>query len=108
MLLRPDLAVYIPNMPFTLSDPELERLARELAQATGEPVEAAVAAALRERLQRARAAAGTTSDAAMAPSGMAPEFRSVEEIQAYVASLPVLDPRTPDEIVGYDDLGLPT
>jgi hypothetical protein len=30
-----------------------------------------------------------------------------EEILARVDSLPILDSRTPDEILGYDDLGLP-
>jgi len=96
-------------MPFTINDPEVERLARELAEATGEPVPAAVATALRERLQRARAGQGTPGgEARREPAGDAPQFRSVEEIQAYVASLPVLDPRPPDEIVGYDEHGLPT
>ena len=94
-------------MPFTIDDPEVERLARELAEATGEPLSNAVAAALRERLDRARA--GWDAGRRGAPQhGGAPQFRSVEEIQAYVASLPVLDPRTPDEIVGYDESGLPT
>lgn len=30
------------------------------------------------------------------------------EIQAIVRELPVLDPRPADEILGYDDVGLPT
>jgi antitoxin VapB len=29
-------------------------------------------------------------------------------IQERVAALPVLDDRTPDEIIGYDENGLPT
>jgi antitoxin VapB len=95
-------------MPFTINDPEVERLARELAEATGEPVSAAVAAALRERLQRARAERGLPGGRPRPdPAADAPQFRSVEEIQAYVAALPILDPRTPEEIVGYDDHGLP-
>jgi antitoxin VapB len=96
-------------MPFTINDPEVERLARELAEATGEPVPAAVAAALRERLQRARAGQGTPGGGPRPDSAAdVPQFQSVEEIQAYVAALPVLDPRTPEEIVGYDEHGLPT
>ena len=33
--------------------------------------------------------------------------RDVAEIQAFVASLPDRDARPPDEILGYDELGLP-
>ena len=33
--------------------------------------------------------------------------RDLEEILERADSLPILDSRTPDEIVGYDDLGLP-
>jgi antitoxin VapB len=96
-------------MPFTINDPEVERLARELAEATGEPVPAAVATALRERLQRARAGQGTPGGGPRPDSASdVRQFQSVEEIQAYVAALPVLDPRTPEEIVGYDEQGLPT
>ena len=31
----------------------------------------------------------------------------MEEIAARSAARPVVDPRTPDEIIGYDDFGLP-
>ena len=86
-------------MPFTIDDPDIERLARELATATGEPVPRAVAAALRERL--ARVAGGT---ALPAPAG---GLATVADIQAYVATLPELDARSTDEILGYDAAGLP-
>ena len=86
-------------MPFTIDDPDTERLARDLAAATGEPVPRAVAAALRERL--ARVAGGT---APPAPRG---GLGTVAEIQAYVAALPELDARSADAILGYDAAGLP-
>jgi antitoxin VapB len=35
-------------------------------------------------------------------------LRNIRKIQARTASLPVLDDRTPDEILGYDENGLPT
>lgn len=39
-------------MSLTLQHPELERLAKEVAERTGEPVEQAIFTALRERLER--------------------------------------------------------
>ena len=92
-------------MPFTIDDPDVERLARELAAATGEPVPRALAAALRERLARVRpnAARGDVAD----PAAGAPRLGSVAEIQAYLAALPELDARTPEAILGYDADGLP-
>jgi hypothetical protein len=63
---------------------------------------------LRERLQRARAERGRPGADTRPEPAAVPRFRSVEEIQAYVASLPVLDARSPDAIVGYDEHGLPT
>jgi antitoxin VapB len=31
----------------------------------------------------------------------------MEEISARSAAMPIVDPRSPDEIIGYDDFGLP-
>jgi len=93
-------------VPLTIDDPDAERLARDLAAATGEPVQRALVAALRERLDRVRQ--GSQAGAASAhriPDR--PRLGSVAEIQAYLAALPELDPRTPDEILGYDAAGLP-
>jgi antitoxin VapB len=84
-------------MALSIDDPEVDRLARELAAQTGETIEQAVLKSLRERLAAARKAAEAD--------------RMVEEAMAigrHFSSLPVLDPRTPDEILGYDENGLPT
>ena len=89
-------------MPITIQDPEIERLAKALASATGEPVDHALATALRERLSRV-----TLAGSDSAPATGTPPFRSVAEIRAYLAARPDLDPRTPDEILGYDGDGLP-
>ena len=53
-------------------------------------------AALRERLAGVRRAADRTQMIA-----------SVERLQEMVKALPVLDSRSPDEILGYDEYGLP-
>jgi antitoxin VapB len=83
-------------MGLNIKDPEADRLARELAAATGESVTDAVLVALRERLSRERA---------KAPS---PDLRDrLRAIRKRLAELPVLDDRSPEEIVGYDDHGLP-
>lgn len=35
-------------------------------------------------------------------------YAAIAEIQARVAALPVLDDRSQEEIIGYDDVGLPS
>jgi antitoxin VapB len=84
-------------MALSIKNPETERLARELAQATGESLTDAITRALRDRIARIT---GRDADAMLE--------RDLREIQERVARLPVLDSRSPDEIVGYDEQGLPT
>ncbi len=84
-------------MALNIKDRETDSLVRELAALTGEPITDAVKVAVRERLERERR--------------VRPHKASVEEILAIaarIASRPVVDPRTPDEIMGYDEHGLPT
>ena len=83
-------------MALNIRNSETERLAAELARRTGETKTEAVTKALRERLVRLRRGRGKRR--------LADELN---EIALRFASLPVLDPRTPDEILGYDDGGLP-
>jgi antitoxin VapB len=79
-----------------IKNPETVRLARELAARTGESLTAAVTQALRDRL-------GSVSR----PSGSKAALAGVERIQELVASLPELDRRSAEEILGYDEFGLP-
>ncbi len=83
-------------MPLSIKDPETDRLARELAEATGESLTAAVATALRERLERVRghARGPLLSD-------------ELNAIALRCAELPLLDDRPEDAILGYDENGLP-
>lgn len=84
-------------MPLSIKDPEADRLARALAQRTGETLTLAVIKALRERLAREahrQADAESTVEDAMA-------------IGRHCASLPVLDPRGDDAVLGHDERGLP-
>lgn len=83
-------------MPLSIKDPETDRLARELSKATGESLTNAVATALRERLERVR---GRTH-----AQGLADELTA---IALRCARLPLLDDRPDEEILGYDEHGLP-
>ena len=83
-------------MALSLKDPEVDRLAREVAARTGETLTAAVAAALRERLARLKGRRRRR-----------PLREELREIARRCAALPTLDHRSADEIVGYDERGLP-
>jgi antitoxin VapB len=91
---------------YTITDPHIVQLARELAQLTGEPLDAALANAIRERLARARAGAIRAGDLLTAPTTDAPRLDSVADVQRFVATLPVLDDRPADDLL-YDEHGLP-
>ena len=83
-------------MALNIKHPDADRLARQLAAKTGETLTEAVLNALRERLSREEARR-------RAPS----LHRGLEAIRKRCSSLPVLDSRSADEILGYDDHGLP-
>jgi antitoxin VapB len=84
-------------MALTLKDPETDRLARAVAALTGETLTDAVRIALGERLARENLRRrGQTA-------GLAATLR---EIGTHCARLPDLDPRSADEIVGYDEHGM--
>jgi len=83
-------------MALSIKHPEADRLARDLAAATGESLTDAIITALRERLMRERGRA------------RAPRLREqLRAIRARCARLPVLDDRTPDDVLGYDEVGVP-
>jgi antitoxin VapB len=85
-------------MALSLKDPKTDQLAREVARLTGETLTDAVRNALAERLGRERLKRSR-------PASLADELEAVAK---RVASLPVLDSRSPDEILGYDENGLPS
>ena len=77
-----------------IKDAEAHALAQELANLEHTSLTQAVKDALREKLERRRDQNARLADRLM-------------DIGAACARLPVLDARTPDEIIGYDDLGVP-
>lgn len=84
-------------MPFSIKNPETDRLARRLAEVSGESLTAAVTEAIRERLER------------LEHHNRGRSLKDeLDEIAIRCAQLPVLDNRTPEETIGYDENGLPT
>ncbi len=84
-------------MALNIRNDEAEDLAAKLAKLTGESKTQAVTKALRERLSRVSREKRKRDLVA-----------ELTEIALRCARRPVLDPRPADEIIGYDENGLPT
>ncbi|HVW78358.1 MAG TPA: type II toxin-antitoxin system VapB family antitoxin [Alloacidobacterium sp.] len=83
-------------MALSIKNPATEHLARQVAQMTGESLTEAIQKSLQERMERLH-------------QRRKRRFRR-EEIEALlrrIDALPVLDTRSPDEIIGYDEHGIP-
>ena len=85
-------------MALSIKSPEADRLARDLAKTTGESITVAVIVAMRERLAREE----------RKQENKRLLIAAVMAIADHCASLPILDPRTEDEIMGWDENGLPS
>jgi antitoxin VapB len=83
-------------MALKIKHPDADRLARELAARTGESLTDAVLNAIRERLRR-------EETRRKAPSLR----RELAKIRERCSALPVIDRRSAEEILGYDEHGLP-
>ena len=81
-------------MALNIKDPETDRLARELADLSGLPITSAVRDALRERIAIMRSRARAT------PPGL-------DAIIMRGRARATVDARSDEEILGYDDRGLP-
>ncbi len=84
-------------MPLNIKDKATEDAVRELAALTGETVTLAVRRAAEERLRQVRRG--------RRPGRLAEE---IMEIGRRCAALPDQDTRQPDDILGYDEHGLPS
>ncbi len=83
-------------MTLRSENPRIEILAHELAERTGEGLETTVVTALEDRLRRT-----TPRDEAEAV------LRELEAMRLEWAAIPIVDHRSEDEILGYDENGLP-
>jgi antitoxin VapB len=84
-------------MALNIKNPETEGLARELARRRGGGITEAVTHALRNEVERERRRPRSDS--------VEEVVRRVREISERVMQLPVLDERSADEIIGYNEQG---
>jgi antitoxin VapB len=80
-------------MALSIKSDRADRLARELASLTGESITDTVINSLERRLSEERR--------------LRRRRRSIDDLVERFQKLPVLDPRSADEIIGYDENGLP-
>ena len=83
-------------MALSIKNDETERLARQLASETGESMTEAIQKALAERLERLKANRRSRIVAGQ-----------LDDLLRRVDQLPTLDSRPTDEILGYDEHGMP-
>jgi antitoxin VapB len=83
-------------MALSIKNSKAEKLAREVAAQTGETITQAITRSLEERLERIRGRhiAGDTAT-------------EILKIFIRCSQIPDRDARTPDEILGYDRVGVP-
>ena len=84
-------------MTVLIRDAEADRLVRELAARTGETITQAVKIAAQERLDRLAP-----------PSSGRIDREKLDELLARFRDRRIEDPRSDDEIIGYDENGLPS
>ena len=85
-------------MTVLIKDEQADALIRELAERTGETLTDAVKQAVRERLQRIP----------LKENDIAARKRKLAELFAYFDSLPHINEHlSDDEVIGYDENGLP-
>lgn len=80
-------------MVLSIKNAKADQLARDLAALTGESITDVVVSSLEARLEMEHRRR---------------RQHSLEDIVQRFRLLPVLDARTPDDIIGYDEVGLPS
>ena len=85
-------------MALNIKNAETEKLMRELARRRGQGITEALTDVLRREVERERRKPRRADKDDL--------HRRIDEIVNQFNRLPVLDNRTPDEIIGYNDHGL--
>ncbi|MGC8491202.1 MAG: type II toxin-antitoxin system VapB family antitoxin [Syntrophobacteraceae bacterium] len=83
-------------MALSIRNPKAERLAREVAAESGKNITQAIIQPLEERLIRLKGRGSTTEIA-----------DEIMKISIRCSALPDMDRRGADEILGYDETGVP-
>ena len=81
-------------MALNIKNEEAHRLAQALADATGQSMTQAVTNALRQALEKEKRQSK-------------PMLEQLEQIALHCAALPVIDNRPTEDILSYDEFGLP-
>lgn len=84
-------------MPISIKNPETEALTRRLAQLSGESITEAVHHAVADRVQLLERRQGNDA-----------RLEILREIADRCANRPVVSDLSEDEILGYDEWGVPT
>ncbi len=84
------------KMSLSIKDSQTDALVRQLAELTGESITEAVFISVKERLERLKPK--------NSPYSLAQELDAIAQ---RCASLTVQDSRSPEQIIGYDEQGLP-
>jgi antitoxin VapB len=83
-------------MPLSIKNDDTERLARQVAEETGESITQAIQKALEERWEKLKAKRHSRLLAG-----------EIADLLRRVDAMPTLDTRSAEEILGYDDHGMP-
>jgi antitoxin VapB len=89
-------------MAFHIRNSEAEESLRRLCELTGESLTEAVLKSVNLRLE---AELKSRQDSEEEPVDLLAKYRAVSE---RLSRLPILDPRSPDDIIGYDERGMPS
>ena len=81
-------------MSLNINDQRAEKLARDLALETGENITQVIIQSLKERLERFKKRGDSKK-----------KFKDIMSISKRCSSLPDIDKRSEDEILGYNDEG---
>jgi antitoxin VapB len=82
-------------LSITINNPSVENKIRKLADRTGESLDVAIELAVDERLARLPPVRGYV------------DREKIRKLLEYFDSLPLDDPRSTDEILGYNENGVP-
>jgi antitoxin VapB len=85
-------------MALNIKNTETEKLMRELARRRGQGITEALTDVLRREVERERRK--------LRPDDIEARLHRIDEIVKRYNSLPTLDNRSDDEIIGYNDQGL--
>lgn len=83
-------------MPISIKNHETEQLARQLAKETGETITEVIKRSLQDRLQKIRGR-----------RYLQPLEERVADVLARLDALPDLSNASEDEVLGYDEKGIP-